>query len=134
VLCHARLHSKAPNRVERLLPTLRKRTAFIYPLFALGLLLSLLVEFWRGNKLPKWWVVLSQAFLCQSFLPWLPEASVQIHCWFLSAMVPQDGQSGRLGEAIAGHHGLVSLHLKAWGCALRTREEMPSVSGPSKRP
>ena len=29
--------------------------------------------------------------------------------------VTQDGQSGRLGEAMAGLHGLISLHLKAWG-------------------
>ena len=27
----------------------------------------------------------------------------------------QHGQSGRLGDAIAAHHGLVRLHLKAWG-------------------
>ena len=26
------------------------------------------------------------------------------------------GQSGRLGEATAGLHGLISMHLKAWGC------------------
>ena len=31
-------------------------------------------------------------------------------------LVMQHGQSGRLGEAIAGHHGLVRLHLKARGC------------------
>jgi len=30
--------------------------------------------------------------------------------------VLQHGQSGRLGEAIAGLHGLIRLHLKAWGC------------------
>ena len=29
---------------------------------------------------------------------------------------PQDGQSGRLGGAIAGLHGLIGLHLKAWDC------------------
>jgi len=28
----------------------------------------------------------------------------------------QHGQSGRLGEAMAGLHGLISLHPKAWGC------------------
>ena len=26
------------------------------------------------------------------------------------------GSKWRLGGAIAGHHGLVRLHLKAWGC------------------
>ena len=34
--------------------------------------------------------------------------------------VLQHGQSGRLGGAIAGHHGLVRLHLKAWGCPPHT--------------
>ena len=29
--------------------------------------------------------------------------------------VPQHGQSGRLGDAMAGHHGLLRLHLKASG-------------------
>jgi len=28
----------------------------------------------------------------------------------------QHGQRGRLGEAMAGHHGLLRLHLRAWGC------------------
>ena len=32
------------------------------------------------------------------------------------AAAPRDGQSGRLGEATAGLHGLIRLHLKAWGC------------------
>ena len=37
--------------------------------------------------------------------------------WVLvSALVSQHGQSRRLGGAISGHHGLVRLHLKAWGC------------------
>ena len=34
--------------------------------------------------------------------------------WWLTVL--QDGQSGRLGEATAGLHGLISLHLEAWGC------------------
>ena len=34
----------------------------------------------------------------------------------------QDGQSGRLGEAIAGH-GLIRLHLRAWGCPPHSRGE-----------
>tara|TARA_B110001452_G_scaffold14518_1_gene11876 strand:- start:293 stop:523 length:231 start_codon:yes stop_codon:yes gene_type:complete len=35
---------------------------------------------------------------------------------FVRSQVEQHGQSGRLGEAIAGFHGLISLRLKAWGC------------------
>ena len=28
-----------------------------------------------------------------------------------------DGQSDRLGGAISGHHGLLKVHLRAWGCS-----------------
>ena len=38
------------------------------------------------------------------------------HLPFPAPAVRQHGQSGRLGEATAGLHGLLSLHLKAWGC------------------
>ena len=34
----------------------------------------------------------------------------------LDESVPEHGQSGRLGSAMAGLHGLHSLRLKAWGC------------------
>lgn len=30
------------------------------------------------------------------------------------------GKSGRRGFATAGHHGLVGLHLTAWGCSLHS--------------
>ena len=33
-----------------------------------------------------------------------------------AAAAAEHGQSGRLGEAMAGHYGLIRLHLKAWGC------------------
>jgi len=44
----------------------------------------------------------------------------------------QDGQSGRLGEAIAGLHGLVSLRLKAWGCPPHSRGEANCLKWHSK--
>ena len=34
--------------------------------------------------------------------------------------VHRHGQSGRLGEATAGLHGLIRLHLTAWGCPLHS--------------
>ena len=59
VLLHP-YYTAHPIKVEKLLPTLRKRTAFIYPLYAVALLLSLFVDFWRGRTLPAWWCVLLQ--------------------------------------------------------------------------
>ena len=55
--------------------------------------------------------------------------------WRILSMpsVGRDGQSGRLGEAIAGLHGLIRLHLKAWGCPLHslgeTRRLIPHPRG-----
>ena len=88
VLCHARMKSKQPAKKESPIMFVKKRTAAIYPMHAIGLLLALLVNWWRDRALPDSWVPLTQGLLAQSWLPWLPENSVQVHCWFLSAMVP----------------------------------------------
>ena len=44
----------------------------------------------------------------------------------LRPVVPQHGQSGRLGRAIAGHHGLVNLHLQAWGDSYEATQHLIS--------
>jgi len=41
--------------------------------------------------------------------------------------VAKHGQSGRLGEATAGHRGLARLHLKAWGCSPHPPGEAPHL-------
>jgi len=54
-----------------------------------------------------------------SVLVWAPVQLLNLHyvpLHFQPVLVSQHGQSGRLGEATAGLHGLISLHLKAWGC------------------
>jgi len=88
VLTHAKLKSKQPSRRENVALFIKKRTAVIYPVYALSVLLAYLIDWWRDKALPPWYVGLSQGLLAQSWLPWLPEKSVQLHCWFLSAMVP----------------------------------------------
>ena len=88
VLTHARLSSKSPEKVESPLVFFHKRTATIYPLYALGVLLMLGVRVGLGSELPGWGPLVAQAFLMQSFSPRLTEQVLQIHCWFLSTMVP----------------------------------------------
>jgi len=39
---------------------------------------------------------------------------------YVATIVPQHGQSGRVGGPMAGLNGLIRLHLKAWGCPLHT--------------
>ena len=87
-LTHARLSSKSPEKVESPLVFFHKRTATIYPLYALGVLLMLGVRVGLGSELPGWGPLVAQAFLMQSFSPRLTEQVLQIHCWFLSTMVP----------------------------------------------
>ena len=41
--------------------------------------------------------------------------------------VEQHGHSGRLSGATAGHHGLLRLHLKAWGCTMHSGGEAQQV-------
>jgi len=49
-------------------------------------------------------------------LLWAEEEGDMLQCGACALWVHQDGQGGRLGEAMTGHHGLLRLHLMAWGC------------------
>ena len=73
---------------DRPLAYLRKRLASIYPLYALGLVLSVALRLARGSYLPAWYELGAQALLLQSLLPWLTERTVLTHTWFLSCLVP----------------------------------------------
>ena len=42
-------------------------------------------------------------------------------------MVRERGQSGRLGGAVSGHHGLLRLHLKACGCPAHSLTCLPRL-------
>ena len=88
VLAHARFKSRTAAKPQAAASFVKKRTAVIYPMYAIGLFLALLIRFWKTSPLPEWYMVASQGVLAQSFLPWLPEDTVQSHCWFLSALVP----------------------------------------------
>ena len=80
VLTHARLSSQEPQKRGSALLFVRKRTANVYPLYAVGLGLALAVDWWRGKALPDWYELVAQAFFAQSWLPWLPERTVQVLC------------------------------------------------------
>lgn len=88
VLTHARLKSKDLYRHDMAILFVRKRTATVYPLYAFGIGLALIINWWRDYTLPEWYELIAQGFFLQSWLPWLPERTVQVHCWFLSAMLP----------------------------------------------
>ena len=87
ILCHIRLGSRQPELADGPLRSLWKRSANIYPMYAVGLILSIIARMGAGRDLPSQGVLLSQVWLTQSFVPWLPERGLQQQCWFLSCMV-----------------------------------------------
>ena len=87
VLMHARLNSRSPDRVDHPLTALWKRTSSIFPMYAIGVLLDMACYWVRGSELPDYYILVAQSFLLQSWVPYFTEKSLQVHCWFLSAMV-----------------------------------------------
>ena len=122
VLTHAQLARKDPSKTDPVGTFFRKRSGAVYPLYAVGLVLALAVLMAAGRKVPVWYVLLSQAFLTQAWVPWLSEQTIQLHCWFLSAMVPYWALFGlifrhvvlRLASLRAACAVLVCLALLPW--------------------
>lgn len=78
----------------------------------------------------------SQGLLIQAWLPWLPEDTIQSHCWFLSALVPYwllfdilyRKLILRLTSLRAGCAWLVLLALPPWA-AILLPSTVPSIGG-----
>ena len=87
VLTYARLASGKPNAVDMPLTIVWKRTAGIYPMYAVTLCMTAAVRMSLGTALPSFLTLLSQTVLMQSFSPYLATASMAMHCWFLSCLL-----------------------------------------------
>ena len=72
VLTHARLTSRDPSKVDGPLHFLWKRTANIFPMYSFGVLIAGILIIVKGKELPKYWILILQSWLLQSFLPQLP--------------------------------------------------------------
>jgi hypothetical protein len=103
VLTQARLKS---DRAETIVSFLRKRTAVIYPLYAVGLASALTVRWSQGVRFPASYELMAQGILAQSLVPWLPEwlgvattgllklAVTQLRC-ILRGQLPSNGRLHR---------------------------------------
>ena len=87
VLTHARLTSPDPSRVDDPVTFVWKRMANIFPLYAFGVVVSALIRVGLKANTPKWWILVLQSWLLQSFIPLATEKALQVHCWLLSSMV-----------------------------------------------
>eukprot|EP00542_Grammatophora_oceanica_P010719 CAMPEP_0194043410 /NCGR_PEP_ID=MMETSP0009_2-20130614/15043_1 /TAXON_ID=210454 /ORGANISM="Grammatophora oceanica, Strain CCMP 410" /LENGTH=2015 /DNA_ID=CAMNT_0038687603 /DNA_START=1 /DNA_END=6048 /DNA_ORIENTATION=+ len=87
VLTHARLNSRDPTKVDGPYKHIAKRLSTIFPMYAFGVFLSMLIRILRDLKLPGYSVLIPQAFLMQSWVPLWTEEALLSHCWFLSNMV-----------------------------------------------
>jgi peptidoglycan/LPS O-acetylase OafA/YrhL len=87
VLAHARLAAADPAATDHPIRHLAKRLAGIYPAYAVGLVVSLVARFARNAAQPNFGVLMLQTILLQTWSPTTAEQGLQMHCWFLSAMV-----------------------------------------------
>ncbi|KAK3253314.1 hypothetical protein CYMTET_37437 [Cymbomonas tetramitiformis] len=96
VLTHARLGSSKPEATDPPLVFLWKRTATIFPMYAFGVFLALLVKIADSKSLPDTWILALQSVLLQSWVPQATENALQTHCWFLSSMLLYWATFGRV--------------------------------------
>jgi len=87
VLTHARLNSRDPTKFDGPYTHIAKRLSTIFPMYALGVFLSMLIQILRSIELPGYDVLIGQSFLMQSWVPLWTEEALLSHCWFLSNMV-----------------------------------------------
>eukprot|EP00961_Rhodomonas_salina_P077699 1042434-Rhodomonas_salina.1 len=57
VNAHARQHSSSPDSIDAPLLFLAKRSAPIFPVYALGIVLAALLRMTEDSKLPPWWIL-----------------------------------------------------------------------------
>jgi peptidoglycan/LPS O-acetylase OafA/YrhL len=78
VLTLARHASRNPEAPQSVVGFVQKRAAVIYPPYVVTLFLGLGQLWWEGEALPKYYRLAAQGVLAQSFVPWLPENTVQV--------------------------------------------------------
>jgi peptidoglycan/LPS O-acetylase OafA/YrhL len=87
VLTHARLNSSNPTKIDGPYKHIAKRLSTIYPMYAFGIVLSVIIRLFKSSKLPGVDVLIAQSFLLQSWVPVWTEKTLLSQCWFLSNLV-----------------------------------------------
>mmetsp|Transcript_120371 Transcript_120371/g.286015 ORF Transcript_120371/g.286015 Transcript_120371/m.286015 type:complete len:1363 (-) Transcript_120371:278-4366(-) len=72
---------------ESMIQYVLRRSATIYPLYAISLIPAFIMQKSFGTMTAEWPTLLAQSFLLQAWWPTLTESALQTHCWFLSCMV-----------------------------------------------
>jgi len=85
VLCHARLNST--RKGDDPLSHIAKRLSNIFPMYAFGVFLTLIIRVSLAKKLPSMAVLMGQSFLLQSWNPLWTEHAMVSQCWFLSNLL-----------------------------------------------
>mmetsp|Transcript_27935 Transcript_27935/g.41247 ORF Transcript_27935/g.41247 Transcript_27935/m.41247 type:complete len:1849 (+) Transcript_27935:56-5602(+) len=87
VLTHARLNSSNPANTDGPFTHIGKRLGTIFPTYAFGILLTLILRIVRDKNLPRYDTLIAQSFLIQSWIPVWTENALLLQCWFLSNLV-----------------------------------------------
>ena len=87
VLTHARMNSSNLSNVDGPYNHIAKRLSTIYPMYAFGVILTMVIRLGKNAKLPGFDVLIAQSYLLQSWIPILTERALLSQCWFLSNLI-----------------------------------------------
>jgi len=112
VLTHARLNSTSSNDASiGVLSHIAKRLSSIFPMYAFGVIITMLIRVGKSSQLPSWGVLWGQSYLLQSWNPLWTEHALVSQCWFLSNLLLYWG----LFSLLLKHTRRVSLTV-GFGC------------------
>jgi peptidoglycan/LPS O-acetylase OafA/YrhL len=87
VLTHARLNSSDATKVDAPFQHVGKRLATLFPMYVLGVILSMIIRIVKNMPFPRIDVLVGQSFLLQSWVPVWTEKAFLSQCWFLSNLL-----------------------------------------------
>ena len=88
VLTHARLNARDPDKLDSPVTFTAVRIATLFPMYAIGLVVALLIRISTEKPVPNWYEMGLQGLLLQAWVPWVTEQGVigTAHLWFVSCL------------------------------------------------
>ena len=88
VLTHARLNARDPDKLDSPATFTAVRIATLFPMYALGLVVALLIRIGTEKSVPGWYEMGAQGLLLQAWIPWVTEQGIvgTAHLWFVSCL------------------------------------------------
>ena len=88
VLTHARLNARDPDKLDSPVTFTAVRIATLFPMYAIGLVVALLIRIGTEKSVPNWYEMGLQGLLLQAWIPPVTEQGIigTAHLWFVSCL------------------------------------------------